>query len=295
MSKTLVVLREAAAGAATACVALPLAVASGILVYSQFGAEFLALGAIAGLVTVIGGGALASLFYGSLLVKSLPAKSALIQSSIAGAMVASIGDIRVVMVALPFCIMLASAWQIGLALSGLSRIVNMTPYPVVAGFVSGVGLLIIFGQLPTLLGVPSILDVAQAGNLSVSRLLFGAGVISAMFALNRATPHIPAPVIGLIVGYAIYHLVGFFAPGTDIGPVVGAIDVTLRVPFDISSLTALVSAGDGPKIWLILLGGSLVLALAGTLDTAVAIESLRRMANVPTNEKRDSPARASPA
>jgi MFS superfamily sulfate permease-like transporter len=206
MSKTLVVLREAAAGAATACVALPLAVASGILVYSQFGAEFLALGAIAGLVTVIGGGALASLFYGSLLVKSLPAKSALIQSSIAGAMVASIGDIRVVMVALPFCIMLASAWQIGLALSGLSKIVNMTPYPVVAGFASGVGLLIIFGQLPTLLGVPSILDVAQAGNLSVSRLLFGAGVISAMFAVNRATPHIPAPVIGLIVGYAIVGL-----------------------------------------------------------------------------------------
>jgi len=66
MSKTLVVLREAAAGAATACVALPLSAAAGVLVYSQFGAEFLAIGAIAGLITVVVGGALASLFYDSL-------------------------------------------------------------------------------------------------------------------------------------------------------------------------------------------------------------------------------------
>lgn len=287
MSKTLVVLRETAAGAATACVALPLSAAAGILVYSQFGAEFLALGAIAGLITAVVGGAIASLLYGSLLVKSLPTKSALIQSSIAGAMVASLGDVHVAMVALPLCIVLAGGWQIGLALSGLSKIVNMTPYPVVAGFVSGIGLLIIFGQLPTLLGAPSIPEAAQAADLSIPRLLFGGGMVSVMFALDRVTPNVPAPLIGLVVGYAIYHLIGVFAPGTDMGPVVGVIDISLRVSLDITDLAAHLFTADSAEIWLILLGGSLVLALAGTLDTAVAIESLRRLANIPTNEKRD--------
>jgi len=287
MSERLSVFREVAAGAATGCVTLPLSVAAGILVYSQFGAEYVAIGAVAGLITAVLGGATASILHGSLLVKSLPTKSALIQSSIAGGMVASLGDVHLALVVFPFCIMLAGLWQIGMALSGLSKVVNMTPYPVVAGFVSGVGLLIILGQLPTLLGVQSVIDITGVGDLSLSRLLFGAGVVAAMFALGRVAPRVPAPIVGLVVGHATYQLIGFFAAGVDLGPVVGAVDISLWAPFDFADLVTHMARRDAANFWFILLGGSLVLALAGTLDTAVAIESLRHMAGVSTDQKRD--------
>ncbi len=168
MAKTLVALREFAAGAATACVALPFAVASGILVFSQFGDEYVAFGAAAGLTTTIVGGAVASLLYGSLLVKAIPIKSALIQSSVAGAIAASLGDVNLALIVFPFCIVLAGLMQIGIAVSGLSKIVNMTPYPVVAGFVSGGGARIIFCQVEPLFGVDAVGANIQAPDLAVS-------------------------------------------------------------------------------------------------------------------------------
>lgn len=280
------VFSEIAAGAVTACVMLPLSVAAGILVYSQFGGEFVALGALAGLITAIAGGAICAAVSGSALIKSIPIKSALIQSSIVGAMAASLGDERVALVAFPFCIILAGIWQIGLALSGLAKVVKMTPYPVVAGFVTGVGLLIILAQIPVLFGVASLADITRPDDLSFQRLFFGAGVVAIMFALDRWAPKMPSPLVGLIMGYAVYHSVGFLVQGVDIGPVIGAVDIGLWTPVDVSSLIAYLSA-DGAEIWPILIGGSLVLALAGILDTAVAVESLRSLSNVSIDQKRD--------
>ncbi len=287
MAKTLVALREFAAGAATACVALPFAVASGILVFSQFGDEYVAFGAAAGLTTTIVGGAVASLLYGSLLVKAIPIKSALIQSSVAGAIAASLGDVNLALIVFPFCIVLAGLMQIGIAVSGLSKIVNMTPYPVVAGFVSGVGALIIFGQIEPLFGVDAVGDIIQAQDLALTQFSFGIALVLAMFVLDRRSSKIPAPLLGLIVGFSTYHAIGFLFPAIDLGPVVGTVDVSHWGGLDVSGLIAQFAAEDTAETWLIILGGAAVIALSGTLDTAIAKEALRRMTNLPIDEKRD--------
>ncbi len=52
--------------------------------------------------------------------------------------------------------LLAGLIQIGLGLAGVGRLIKFIPYPVVSGYLSGVGLIIIGSQIPKFLGAPMV-------------------------------------------------------------------------------------------------------------------------------------------
>jgi len=107
-----------------------------------------------------------------------------------------------------------------LVLAGLLRlgfIANFISDPVLAGFKSGIGLVIVVDQIPKLLGFHiekagffrDILAIAQAlPHASVATLVLALVMLGLMFGLERFVPRAPAPLIAVAAGIAASGLLG---------------------------------------------------------------------------------------
>lgn len=198
-------------GVTTAIIALPLALAFGV----ASGA-----GPIAGLYGAICLGFFASLFGGTPSQISGPTGPVTIVA-------ASIFTMYAGQPALAFTvIMLAGGFQILLGLARIGRYVNLMPYPVISGFMSGIGTIIIIMQLGPLLGYTSDSNVVNAlsvfpaefGNMNMDALMVG----SITFITTLVTPrHVsrlfPSPLLALLLGSV------FAAVWLNDAPVLGAI------------------------------------------------------------------------
>ncbi|MBI2394539.1 MAG: SulP family inorganic anion transporter [Deltaproteobacteria bacterium] len=100
---------------------------------------------------------------------------------------------------------LAGAMQVALGLARIGRLVQSIPVSVVAGFMSGIGLLILGGQLPRMLGLPTEIktlaavakDPALLGAARPAAILVGAAVLAGMLLLPRISKKLPAALLAL--------------------------------------------------------------------------------------------------
>ena len=182
-------------GVTTAVVALPLALAFGV----ASGA-----GALAGLYGAIFAGAFAALFGGT-------------RAQITG----PTGPMTVVMalVVLHFegnlpaafsVVILAGLFQILFGKLGIGRYIKLVPHPVVSGFMSGIGVIIIILQIPPLLGLEGVEGSTvtillalprEIASLDVVALALGLLVLGIMFFTPaRVNRFVPAPLLALLAG-----------------------------------------------------------------------------------------------
>ena len=203
-------------GITTSVIALPLAIAFGIVALAPLGPEYAAEGALAGLYGVIVGGVLASLFGGTAGQISVPTApmSVMVTSIIAGLLAdervrAMAPDPTALVLALvALTIAMAGLMQWLLAALGGGRLVKFIPYPVVSGFMNGVAVIIFIGQLAPLLGVhgETGLDGLLRGEADwqVAALATGAATVLVMLLSRRLLPRFPAALSGLLAGVAVY-------------------------------------------------------------------------------------------
>lgn len=179
-------------GVTAAVVALPLAIAFGV----ASGA-----GPVAGLYGAICVGAFASLFGGTPAQISGPTGPMTIVSASIFTMYAGEPAVAFTVV------MMAGAFQILFGALSLGRFVNLMPYPVISGFMTGIGCILIIMQLEPLLGYSSPASVNNAISVLPEQLLkpnpdaVAVGLIS--FAICVLTPKrigriIPAPLLALV-------------------------------------------------------------------------------------------------
>src|SRR6202165_5257808 len=223
-------LREVAAGVTVASLALPFCIAAGVLAYTPLGTDYIARGAVAGLFCAVAGGIASAIFRRSSFIATIPTTpTALVQASSVAALLGSLGDAATTIAALPVLILLVGGWQILFGLTGLARIIKFTPYPVLAGFVSGIAILVAVQQLPVLFGAGSLREFAN--NMLALRMpylalpLFGLSLAAAIMLLGQWAPRLPNLLIGLVVGFAIYHALRWMAPAVDLGPTIGAMSI----------------------------------------------------------------------
>jgi SulP family sulfate permease len=159
-------------------------------------------------------------------------------------------------------VVMAGLLQIGFGLMRLGRYINLMPYPVLSGFMSGIGCIIIIlelaplaghenpggGPLAALVGAPSAFAAANGDALVIGLVALAIG-----FAWPaRANRIIPAPLLALGVGVALaaYLLTN--------APVLGEIPTGFPVPrlptFDLVALPGMVQS-------------ALVLAFLGSIDS----------------------------
>ena len=111
-------------------------------------------------------------------------------------------------------------FQVGLGLIGIGKYIRYFPYPVVSGFMSGVGLIIIFLQLWPLLGVASPKTTIEVvtrideplGALNGAALFLGLLTIAVNWGMPKVTTKVPSVLVALLVGTITAVVIGFDVP-----------------------------------------------------------------------------------
>ncbi len=204
-------------GLAAMLVALPSAIAFGVTIYSPLGGSYAAQGALAGILGATALGLIASSFGGTDRLITAPCAPAA-----ALLMALSMDQVRqgmapeAILLMLMLVGLLAGALQIGIGLSGIGQLIKYIPYPVVSGYLSAVGITIIVGQLPRVLGAGKDTGLWQAllhpGNWHWQTLVVGGVVIIAMVGVPRLTRSVPPAIIALLGGILSYFALGFVDP-----------------------------------------------------------------------------------
>ncbi len=182
-------------GVTAAVVALPLALAFGVTA---------GLGPIAGMYGAIAVGFFAAIFGGTPSQVSGPTGP---MTVVMGAVVAQYADSLETAFTIVF---LGGALQVLFGLARVGRFVSYTPYSVISGFMSGIGVIIILIQILPFLGVPvasggptgAVLALPEAlGHINTDALIIAAISLAIMvFWPGRLANILPAPLAALVIG-----------------------------------------------------------------------------------------------
>ncbi|WP_345987091.1 SulP family inorganic anion transporter [Sulfurimonas sp. HSL1-2] len=253
-------------GLTAAVIALPLALAFGVAS---------GLGAAAGLYGAIILGFFAALFGGTPTQISGPTGP---MTVVVAAAVATLGgDIGLVATV----VLLAGIFQIVFGFTRIGRFVRFIPYPVISGFMSGIGVIIILLQLNPLLGLPS--DAAVLHLLVTlpsllpqtnfwALLLALAALAIVFFTPARLAKVVPSPLIALVVLTPLSALLQL--PVETIGTIPAELPALVLPDFKLEHYTVIISL-------------AFTLAVLGTIDTlltSIVADSITRTKHNPDRE-----------
>jgi SulP family sulfate permease len=231
-------------GLTAGIVALPLALALGVAS---------GLGPMAGLYGAIAVGFFAALFGGTPAQISGPTGPMVVV--LAGLFASLSGDASLIFTA----VMLAGVFQIAFGLFGVGQYIRLVPYPVISGFMSGIGAIIIILQIGRLLG-----HEPPGGTIGALSYL-----PTALADINFAT--LALGIGTLIIAYKWPASLGKYVPGALAALIIGTlVSLALSVPVLGDIPTGLPSLQlpvfDQSKMWLVV-EAAFVLALLGAIDS----------------------------
>lgn len=233
-------------GLTVGIVALPLALAFGV-------ASGLENGAQAGLYGAILVGFMAALFGGTVQQVSGPTGP---MTVVAAGLIATVGNPQYLFVA----VLLGGVIQIAFGVLGAGKYIRYVPMPVVSGFMTGIGVIILLLQLQPLAGLPSqpgpVQAIAGLGKLATQAnwqaLALGLFTVAVIYLVPRITKAVPGPLVALVSATAIAYFLKLDVP------LIGALPAGLPMP---SLLLPTLEAM--PHVLL----AALTLAIVGSLDT----------------------------
>lgn len=195
-------------GITAGIVALPLALAFG---------EQTELGAIAGLYGAIAIGILAAMFGGTATQISGPtAPMTVVSAVVILEAIAYAGDLTSAFPIIIGTFFLAGALELLMGVFGIGRYIKYIPYPVVSGFMSGIGVIIIISQIFPFFGAPapaggSVGTVTSLGSipeiLNIYSVLLAGATIAIIYLFPKITRAVPSSLVALI----IVSTIAFFA------------------------------------------------------------------------------------
>ena len=197
-------------GITAGIVALPLALAFGIQAFGGIDDPAASsMGALAGLVGATFLGFFASLFGGTHSQISGPTgPMTVITASLLSGVWASQHSMSAVLISMSLAGLFCGIFQILFGILKIGKYVRYIPYPVLSGFMSGIGVIIIIQQLYPLIGCKSpvlVVDMITqlperlAGGVSITALLLGLGTIAIIYLFPLITKKIPATLVALLV------------------------------------------------------------------------------------------------
>lgn len=225
-------------GITAGIVALPLALAFGIQAFSGVDSpEASSMGALAGLVGATLLGFFAALFGGTHSQISGPTgpMTVITASIVSGAWASSQGNISAVILSMSLAGIFCGLFQVIFGLIRIGKYVRYIPYPVLSGFMSGIGVIIILQQIYPIIGKKSpasTLDMiinfpaALADGVSVIALALGLACISLIVLVPKVTKKVPATLVALIA----VTVVSLFT-NLDSSLTIGNIPAGLPMPF----------------------------------------------------------------
>ncbi len=196
-------------GLAAMLVALPAAIAFGVTIYSAIAPSHAALGALAGIIGAAVIGLITSILGGTDRLISAPcAPAAALLSAFAIELVGQGVPGGNVILMLLMLGVLAGLFQLLFGFVGIGRLIKYIPYPVVSGYLTGVGLLIIGSQVGKLLGTPTATRWFEAVYTPAlwdwRALAVGLTTMLVMSLSPGLTQRLPGTILGIAAGIACY-------------------------------------------------------------------------------------------
>jgi SulP family sulfate permease len=281
----------------TTILSLPVAIAFGVAIYAPLGPEFVTVGAAAGMYGAIFAGIFASLFGGTPAMITAPtASQAVISTVIVVNLIQKLcGEqnptpeqvqavIDDVLVLTFFVVLLGGVVRIFLSLLRGGKLIKYIPYPVIAGFMNGVAILIFLGQVGPLLGLkgeslnlsnfsPEFFDEA-VGFLPLA--IVGGVTIISILVSDKLTKKVPSFLVGLAAGTGVFYLIALifqsdFPALLASGPnpyVVGSIPSKFPLPDNLWRFDHVFRLlGDDPSLIIAIIPMALTLGILGAIDS----------------------------
>lgn len=203
---------------------LPLVLATGLLAYGRLGADFVPLAMMTALAGLCLGGLVAGLISSNALMFSGPKNStALLITTLVATFYAMNPalDPHLAFGLAVLAVAVAAVFVLLVALLRLGSLVNYIPYPVLAGFMNGLCLLIIIQQLRPLVGLPEgapLLELfTKPHTVQIPAAIAGFATIAVIIALKARHSKLPSPLVGLAAGALTLAVLNWL--GMDIGSV----------------------------------------------------------------------------
>ena len=266
-------------------VALPSSIAFGVLVFSAISPDLAGAGALFGMLGAAALG-LVEPFTGRTpaLITAPCAPSAAVLSGLAATCVTAGFEPDYIITLIAITALFAAFLQIIYGLVRGGRFIKYIPYPVVSGYMSGVGLIIALGQMPKLLGLPGgtglLHGLFTPGLWQWPGIVVGIVTIAGMVNARRITSVVPAAIIGLLAGVVMYFLLGLVKPELltlqNNHLVIGAITISGSFAESvIGQLRGLanIQMSDVALVWQTALALSILLSI-DTLKTCVVLDAL---------------------
>lgn len=263
-------------GLVAGVVALPLALAFGV----QSG-----MGATAGLYGAIMVGIFAALFGGTPTQASGPTgPMTVVSAALVAASIQLMGSLESAMGIILLSFLLGGVLQIVFGLINIAGYVKYFPYPVISGFMSGVGLIIILLQLFPFVGLTSAKSTFAIlenfprllSECNIHALALGVMTVLVYYLFPLVTKAFPSALAALIIG----ALTGYFM-GWDV-PVIG------EIPSGIPNLQiGTMFSTIPPEAYTLILEYAAVLAVLGSIDSLLTSVIADNMTKTRHNSNRE--------
>lgn len=263
-------------GLVAGVVALPLALAFGV----QSG-----MGATAGLYGAIMVGIFAAIFGGTATQASGPTgPMTVVAATLVMAAIQLTGSLEAAMGIILLSFFLGGALQIVFGLLNIAGYVKYFPYPVVSGFMSGVGLIIIILQIFPFVGLSSakstiavLQDLPRLfADYNIYALGLGLLTVVIYYVFPRITKSIPSPLVALLVGTLASYFLKWDVP------IIG------DIPSGLPSLQFSTMFTNIPtKAYSLILEYAAVLAVLGSIDSLLTSVIADNMTKTRHNSNRE--------
>lgn len=266
-------------GLVVAILSLPMTIPLGALALSPLGPDFIKTGVSAGFHASIIAGIVAALAGGSRLQISGPRASiSLLASSAVGTALSAGCTSQQALTLVYVVLLLAGCLQVVFGLAKFGRALRYLPYPVLGGFMNGVAVLIILGQLAAAAGLPASTRwthiMAHRADICLPAILVTMATMAAMYFGPRLTKKVPAIIIAFVLGVLLDYSLRLILGNAATGPLVGLLGEGFLMPNVFGDALAL--PWNGPAAgWLLALAPTiLVLALVASLESLLSAAAI---------------------
>lgn len=272
---------DLAGGVAAALIAIPQALSLGLLAFAALGPSYASAGVA---------GALLASVVGNLVAAAMPAARCQIMGARSSGTVIFSGIVAALaahpllqtpqgpdapqVMTLAFAALFVSGLiQVVFALTGLERAVRFVPYPVAAGFLNGIALVILLSQVGPALGSDTsrslLVALQDPSAVRPAALVVTIAVVASIFLARRHLRKIPEAICGLLVGVVLHYLAEWIFPGS-VGPVVGPLPAVTIAPAQLGPMFDFPWSRNGGTWLALLLPNVLILAVVCSLEGLLA-------------------------
>ncbi len=199
-------------------VVLPASIAFGVAIYTPMGDGATAMGAMAGILGAVGLGLIAPILGGTRALVTAPcAPAAAVMGALAVELVHQAGlTPERVLVLMTLTALLAGGLQVLFGTFRGGTLIKYIPYPVVTGYLSGVGLVIFLKQLAPFFGwekgTEAMDGLLNLGAWQWPGIVVGLVTIAVMVLAPWITRKVPSAILGLAGGILAYFGMALFKP-----------------------------------------------------------------------------------